>query len=220
MGFFAILDARRGLRQPQRLNRCRKEVGRWALPVGAANWEHSALGRAGHARGSARSRCLYLLLAQPIAERACAGHLAGSEHPRSLVISHGFSAVDWLARILMPPLLALAVFIAGRQVGRRASFTRVLRTTGFAQSTQLLQLLAFVPVLGPLARLLTVVLLYFATWMGASTAAELRGWRSLVVPLVVALVLLFVVFLLRGLAGDASFSAFGLAQELGLARSP
>ena len=123
-----------------------------------------------------------------------------------------------MARLATPPLLALAVFAVGRVAGSRASYTRVLRTTGFAQSAQCLQLLTFVPVVGPLARLLTVVLLYFATWMGASAAEELRGWRSLVVPLVVALVLLFAVFLLRGLAGGMDFTVFGLAQELGLAR--
>jgi uncharacterized membrane protein YvlD (DUF360 family) len=220
--FFPILNARRGLPAAPKVEPLpERYADAWALPVA-----RGALGNIQRWAGLATRAALLdhaaynvIVRSPSLSVPALVISLASSTLA-SLVISHGFNAVDWLARILMPPLLALAVFIAGRQVGSRATFTRVLRTIGFAQSAQLLQLLVFVPVVGPLARLLTVLLLSVATWMGASAAAELRGWRSLVVPLVVALVLLFAVFILRGLAGDASLTAFGLAEELGLARSP
>jgi len=111
----------------------------------------------------------------------------------------------------------LAVTIAGRLLGGTGDFAATLRGMGFAASVFLLSLLAFIPVIGPLAGFIVLVLAFFAAWMGAEAAHELRGWRSLLLP-VLAVVALFVgAFILEVLIAGLDFTLAALARNLGLA---
>ena len=58
------------------------------------------------------------------------------------------------------------------------------------------ELLGFLPVIGPLARITAVILTVLGTWIGTATAHELKGWRTLVLPLIfIVTVVVSVVFI-------------------------
>ena len=62
-----------------------------------------------------------------------------------------------------------------------------------------------------------LVLAFFAAWMGASRAHKLKGWRSLLLPVLVVLVLFVGAFILEVLVAGLEFTLATLARNLGLA---
>ena len=57
--------------------------------------------------------------------------------------------------------------------------------------------LGFVPVIGPLARFMAVVLSLIGLWMGVAAAHDLKGWRTILLPVIYILTaIIAVVFLL------------------------
>ena len=80
--------------------------------------------------------------------------------------------------------------------------------------------LAFIPVVGPLARLISLVVAFFAVWLGAAEAHETKGWRTLVFPVVAVLVLIVAVFVVKTLAAGAQFTLSALAAEAGVSAQP
>ena len=65
--------------------------------------------------------------------------------------------------------------------------------------------------------LIVLVLSFFAAWMGASQAHELRGWRSLLLPGLAVVVLFVGSFVLEVLVAGLEFTLNALARNLGLA---
>lgn len=111
----------------------------------------------------------------------------------------------WLAVLLRYGLWlfsTLVLFGAARILRGKAKFTATLRATGFAQSAYVLYLLGFLPIVGPVARFLAVLVSFFAIWVGVANAHQLRGWRTLVLPvLYVAIVVVGLFFLLSVMQG-------------------
>jgi hypothetical protein len=71
-------------------------------------------------------------------------------------------------------------------------------------------------VVGPLARIMAVILTLLGVWIGTAEANELRGWRSILLPLVyIATVVITVVFLISVIEGSV-FTVDGLLMDLGL----
>ena len=70
--------------------------------------------------------------------------------------------------------------------------------------------------IGPLARFIAITLAFFGVWLGTATANDLKGWRSLVLPLLylitVVTTLVFLVSILEG----TLFTFEGLIYDLGL----
>ena len=90
--------------------------------------------------------------------------------------------------LLAALLLVFFVHITGRLLGGKGDFTATLRTVGFAFTTRFFSILALLPVIGDLARLITLLLTIMAVWIAGVQAHKLRGWRSLLFPLVVVAV--------------------------------
>ncbi len=126
--------------------------------------------------------------------------------------------IAFLLRVVVWLLDTLAVFGAARVLGSRASYTANLRATGFAQSVTLIELLAVIPLLAPLARLLTQILLFFGVWIGASQANDLSGWRSLILPIVRSAVVIVSSMLIFLLLQGTAFTFDALLRDLGLMR--
>jgi hypothetical protein len=110
----------------------------------------------------------------------------------------------------------LLVFITGRLLGRKGDLTTTFRGVGFAQAVYLLGLLAFIPALAPVVRLVLTLVSFFGVWMGAAEAHDLRGWRSLVFPVVFVAVVVVAVVAMNTLIAGAQFTLSSLGQELGL----
>jgi hypothetical protein len=111
---------------------------------------------------------------------------------------------------------ALVVFGAGRLLGGTGSYTATLRGLGFAQSVYVLELLAFVPALSSLTRLITSIMYFVATWFAGVEAHELKGWRGLLLPLAQIVVVLVTIVLVANLAAGAEFTIESLLREAGL----
>jgi hypothetical protein len=117
--------------------------------------------------------------------------------------------VFWLLSVLM-------VFITGRMLSKKGEFTRTFRAVGFAQAAWLLGVLVLIPPIAPLARLITVVVAFFAVWIGAAEAHETRGWRTIVLPVMVVIAWVVVAFIVGSLVAGAGFTIETLFGDLGV----
>jgi len=115
-----------------------------------------------------------------------------------------------VAEVLSALLLVLFVFFGGRLLGGKGDFTTTLRAVGFAYATRFYSLLAFLPVIGGAAKFLTLAFTFVAVWIAGVQAHKLRGWRSLVFPVVVFGVFLLTVFVLSILIQGAEFTIQGI----------
>lgn len=120
------------------------------------------------------------------------------------------SAAIWL-------LSVLAVYAAGRLLSRKGTYTRTMRTMGFAQATLLLELFALIPVIAPVVRPVTTLLHFIAIWIAAAQAHETRGWRTVLLPLVAVGVLLASIIALGAILGALTLTFNSILTTLGFA---
>jgi hypothetical protein len=218
---FAILNARRGLpaAPPKAPSATVKEIDAW--------------GPANLAKGLSQvGRWLGLALRTAVLDRSAYQEVVRDPrmtYPALLIVllaallrvlvGTGTSAqVTWLAQVGASLVAILLVFAAGRLVGRKGDFTTTFRTVGFAHAVYMLGLLALIPALAPVVRLVVTVVSFFGVWMGAAEAHDLRGWRGLVFPLVFLLVVVVVAVAVAVLVAGAQFTLSTVAQELGLSQ--
>jgi hypothetical protein len=137
---------------------------------------------------------------------------------QSMNAQGGLDFVDILARCAAWLVSVLFLFMAARLLRGKSHFTTTLRVAGFTQSAHVLELLGFLPVIGPLARFIALLLVFFGIWIGVSIAHELSGWRTALLPViyvlaaVVGAVFLFAVIQGTGLVIENLLFALGLAQ--------
>jgi hypothetical protein len=137
-------------------------------------------------------------------------------------IIEGFSRAEvnhWemaLGRVFYWLVAVLILFLTGRLLGGKGTFTSTLRGTGFAKAVYVLDFLMFIPVIAPLVRFIVSILGFFAMWIGAAEAHELRGWRSIVLPFASIAVLLLSFFILGTLFEGFAFTIETLAIDFGL----
>jgi hypothetical protein len=131
-----------------------------------------------------------------------------------------FDIVNILLRYALWFVSILVVFWATRLLRGKAEYTTTLRVAGFAQSAHLLEVLGFIPVIGPLARIMAVILSLLGLWIGTATANEFGGWRSILLPVVyIITVVISIIFLLAVIEGTA-FTIDGLLYDLGVIPEP
>ncbi len=110
-------------------------------------------------------------------------------------------------------LLVFFVWLTARILGGKGSFTRTLRVVGFAYTTRFYSVLALLPVVGDVAKFITLALSVVAIWVAAVQAHKLKGWRSLLFPVLVLGVTFATVFTVEVLLQGAEFTIqtlFGL----------
>ncbi len=121
--------------------------------------------------------------------------------------------VMWWVAIAM--LHGAAVLLRGK-----ARFTKTLRVAGFAQAAHLLELFGFLPVLGPVARILGLLIAFVGVWIGTATAHELRGFRTLVLPVIYILVIVVSVFFITTILAGAALETSDLLTLFGWTPTP
>ena len=115
--------------------------------------------------------------------------------------------------------VAVAIIHAAARVLRgKGTFTRTFRVLGFVQTIHLLGLLSVVPAVAPLVSVATTLLSFFATWLGVAQAHELRGWRTLVLPILYLAIGILGVLAALSLVGGADFAISTLAARFGLSQ--
>ena len=129
----------------------------------------------------------------------------------------GLDVVNILLRYAIWFFSVLILFMAARMLRGKHRYTTTLRVAGFAQSAHVLELLAFIPAIGQTVRFLAVILSIFGVWMGVATANELKGWRTIILPLLYLVVMVIALaFLVAAFKGTA-YTLQALQQALGLA---
>jgi hypothetical protein len=130
--------------------------------------------------------------------------------------SGDFDILQILARIGSWLVGIALLTMAARPLRGRGNFTSTLRVAGFAQSAHLIEVLGFLPVIGPLARIIAVLLTVFGVWLGTAVAHDLKGWRTILLPVIYILTtIVAVVFLFVALEGVA-FTLESILQSFGL----
>ena len=111
-----------------------------------------------------------------------------------------------IGEILSALILVFFVYVSGRLLGGRGDFTTTLRAVGFAYAAHFYNILFFLPLVGDLARLLTLMLSIVAVWIGGVQAHKLKGWRSVLFPVFVILVSVLSFAAVRVLLEGAAFT--------------
>ncbi|MFC1923053.1 phage holin family protein [Chloroflexota bacterium] len=114
-------------------------------------------------------------------------------------------------------LAVLFLYLAAFLLRGKADYTTTLRVAGFAQSAHLLEIFGFLPVIGPAMRFLALLLAFFGVWIGAATAHELRGWRTLLLPVIFIATTVITVVFLAGVIEGTAFAIENILQDFGLA---
>lgn len=127
-----------------------------------------------------------------------------------------FSLGEWMTHFASWLVSTLFVFWAARLLRGTADFTTTLRATGFAQAGYFLELFALLPPLAILARIAGYIVTLLATWIAASEANKLSGWRTLLLPFVVVLISIASSFVLDILFRGAEMSVESLIRAFGL----
>ncbi|MEJ2711019.1 MAG: YIP1 family protein, partial [Anaerolineales bacterium] len=219
----ALLDSRRGLpgTAPKPERPPLEQVNAWALPtlskgIGKVNeW----LGLA--ARAITLDRAAYRQVAVDAFMTGPAVLIALlAAFFKMLNRADGFSLWNFVAEFASWLLSVVVLYGVARLMRGKATFSATLRAVGFAQSVYILDLLGFIPVIGNMARLLATLVGFFGTWVGTATAHELRGLRTLLLPvLYVVIVVVGFVFMLNVLEGSA-FAIQGILTQLGWTPQP
>lgn len=110
----------------------------------------------------------------------------------------------------------LALWATGRALRGNGSFTATLRTAGFANSANFLFLLGIFPAIRPLTSLVALVVSVFAAWLGVAVAHNLRGWRTLVFPLVFVVISIVGLVVIDRLITGAALTVQTIGETLGL----
>jgi hypothetical protein len=112
-------------------------------------------------------------------------------------------------------LAMLLVHIAARVLRGKAEFHQTLRVAGFAQTASIFLLLGFLPVIGPLARLLATALTFVGVWIGVATAHGLKGWRSLILPVIYLAVFGISILFIFAVMQGVEFALTSLLADFG-----
>jgi hypothetical protein len=132
---------------------------------------------------------------------------------QNVVASIGAGIVAWF-------LMTLVVYMAGRVISRRGYYTRTMRALGFANITSVVVILTLVPGFSGIATVLLVVFTFMASWMAASEAHDLRGWRSLLLPVLAVAVAILAPLVVLALLSSAAIGLESIRITLGLTPQP
>jgi uncharacterized membrane protein YvlD (DUF360 family) len=134
----------------------------------------------------------------------------------TLIMEAGFDPLVFVGRFIFWLASVLMVFTTGRVLSKKGEFTRTFRAVGFAQTAWLLGLLALIPAIAPLARLITAIVVFFSVWIGAAEAHETKGWRTILLPVMVVIAWVVVAFIVGSLVAGAEFTVSALLGDLGI----
>ena len=220
----AILDARRGL--PGRSLVMKAEVAEdqvnpWALSALSkgirqiGKWIDLAWGAA------TLSRKAYREIAQNVYMTAPALLIAFiSQILQTLNLQEQVDVVNILVRYGLWLLGILVLWIAAVVLRGKADYSTTLRVAGFAQTGHVLEVLGFVPIVGPMARILGLVLALVGVWLGTATAHELKGWRTILLPVIYVVAVVISAYFILAVIEGTGLAVDGLLYNLGVQSGP
>ncbi len=130
----------------------------------------------------------------------------------SIVSKQTIDLGNMTMRLALWLVSVLVVLGAARLLGGKANYTQTLRVMGFAATAEIVNVLAIIPAVAPAVHLLALVWSFVAVWMGASHIHGLKGWRSLVLPVIAVGLTFIAAAALQLLLAGAQFSIQSLLQ--------
>lgn len=134
----------------------------------------------------------------------------------ALVHGGGSTGVRLLSTLVFWLLAVALVFAAGWLLTKQGSFTKTLRALGFAHTVYFFSVFALFPLFGPAVNFAILAWGFLCVWMGAATAHKTKGWRTLVLPIVVLLVYVIGSAIVTILFAGAQFTIQTIMANLGL----
>ena len=136
-----------------------------------------------------------------------------------MVVAGGLDLNQMGVRVGIWIMNVVVIFLAARVLGGKGSFTATLRGLGFAHAVYFYEIIGLIPVLSGFARGITLILSFMAIWIAAVEAHKLKGWRSLIFPIVAILVPIIGFVILSVLAEGAAFTLDTFLSEAGVISS-
>jgi len=140
-----------------------------------------------------------------------------SQTLQSLNKQGGLDIVNILLRYGLWFVAVFFLYLAAHLLRGKANFTSTMRVAGFAQSAHILEIFGFIPVIGPLARILGLLLTLFGLWIGTAAASELKGWHTIILPVIYILTMVVSFAFLWAAFQGVTLTIDGLLQDFGLA---
>jgi hypothetical protein len=134
---------------------------------------------------------------------------------QSLNRQSGVDVVNILSRIGIWFVAVLLLYLAAHFLRGKSDYTSTLRVAGFAQSAHIFELVGFIPVIGPLARITAIALVFLGTWIGTAAAHELKGWRTFVLPVIYLVTVVVSIVFMESVIEGTALTIEGLLQDLG-----
>jgi len=132
----------------------------------------------------------------------------------------GFSWGMVLLQTALWFVTVLILYLAGRILRGKGSYSSVLRAVGFAQGIYILDAFSLIPAITPVVRFVITLLVFIAIWIGASTALDLKGWRTLILPVVYILVAAVGFVVIISIVGGVELTIESLGIDFGLLPPP
>jgi hypothetical protein len=214
---FPLLNARRGLPAPRLAMPPEDPRGDWSLStlwsglrrVGV--WVPLALRTLVLDRAAYRAIATGVGLTGPAVLISLVGVLIST-----LVNYEGNPVLAFAVRYGLWWLTALVIHGAAHLVRGKGTFMNTFRVLGFAQMVSILQLLRLIPGLESAAAFATSLLAVFVIWLSLSEAHQVRGWRTVLMPVlylalfVIGTVVVFSLISGLSVALETLLSTFGL----------
>jgi hypothetical protein len=125
----------------------------------------------------------------------------------------GFQIVAYFVSVLV-------MYMAVRILRGTGTYTSVFRVLGFAQGIYLLEVFSLIPSITPIVHFLVALLIIIAVWTGVATAHDLKGWRTLILPIVYILMFLLGLVIIYTVLGGLSLTIETLGIDIGLLPVP
>jgi hypothetical protein len=133
-----------------------------------------------------------------------------------VVSGGGRLAVNFLINYGLWPISVALIHGATRVLRGKGSFTQTFRALGFAQTVRLLELLRFIPLIEPLIAAAVSLLYILVASLAVAEAHKLRGWRTVLLPILFFVLLVLSSSWILILSGGLVYAIQTLGQQLGL----
>jgi hypothetical protein len=113
-------------------------------------------------------------------------------------------------------LTVLIVHGAAHVLRGKAQFTQTFRVMGFVHGVHILDLLGFIQPFAGIVTIATTLLALIANWLGVSEAHRLRGWRTILLPILYLLIFILGIIAIIGLLRGMGFAIETLGTRFGI----
>ncbi len=139
------------------------------------------------------------------------------------LLSAALQTWDWnerpywaLVNLAMMFVTAAVTWLAGRLLKSKQDFSPLIRALLFARISSLWLLLALIPSADMIATLIASLVGFIASWLAATTALKLKGWKTIILPFTSFFLAIFLTYAIGALLWSAAFTIEALSRQFGL----